>query len=115
MQSAFLLTVGFNYIGAQADINLWTPRVAQTDEFTTAQIWLKNSNGPYFASVESGWTVSSPHKLLYSTSLLHHNPHLVNNTNTKNAFSPLLIQVNPKLYGDGATRFFVYWTVSVYI
>ncbi|XP_027904959.1 uncharacterized protein LOC114164469 [Vigna unguiculata] len=76
--SAFLLTVGFNYIGAQADINLWTPRVAQTDEFTTAQIWLKNSNGPYFASVESGWTV------------------------------------NPKLYGDGATRFFVYWTRDSY-
>jgi len=23
--------------------------------------------------------------------------------------------VNPKLYGDGATRFFAYWTVSIYI
>jgi len=63
MQSAYLLTVGYNYIGAQADINLWNPKVAQTNDFTTAQIWLKNNNGPYFESVESGWTVSSLHKL----------------------------------------------------
>ncbi|XP_017420883.1 uncharacterized protein LOC108330827 [Vigna angularis] len=76
--SAFLLTVGFNYIGAQADINVWNPKVAQTNEFTTAQIWLKNSNGPYFSSVESGWTV------------------------------------NPKLYGDFATRLFAYWTRDSY-
>ncbi|KAK7352521.1 hypothetical protein VNO80_17943 [Phaseolus coccineus] len=76
--SAYLLAVGYNYIGAQADINLWNPKVAQTNEFTTAQIWLKNNNGPYFESVESGWTV------------------------------------NPKLYGDGATRFFAYWTRDSY-
>ncbi|WVZ20127.1 hypothetical protein V8G54_007449 [Vigna mungo] len=76
--SAFLLTLGFNYIGAQADINVWNPKVAQTNEFTTAQIWLKNSNDSYFSSVESGWTV------------------------------------NPKLYGDRATRFFAYWTRDSY-
>jgi len=81
MQLAYLLAVGYNYIGAQADINLWNPKVAaQTNEFTTAQISLKNNNGPYFESVESGWMVSAPHKLLYSILLLHHNSNLLNNT-----------------------------------
>ncbi|WVZ20570.1 hypothetical protein V8G54_007892, partial [Vigna mungo] len=54
--STFLLTLGFNYIGAQADINVWNPKVAQTNEFTRAEIWLKNNNGSYFSSVEKGWT-----------------------------------------------------------
>ncbi|CAJ1973512.1 unnamed protein product [Sphenostylis stenocarpa] len=78
MQSAYLVTLGYNYIGAQADINVWNPRVPEANEFTTAQIWLKNDNHPYFESVESGW------------------------------------MVNPKLYRDGATRFFAYWTRDSY-
>ncbi|KAK7410122.1 hypothetical protein VNO78_00658 [Psophocarpus tetragonolobus] len=76
--SAYLVTMGYNYVGAQADINVWNPKVTQPDDFTTAQIWLKNDNNPYFESVESGW------------------------------------MVNPKLYGDGATRFFAYWTTDSY-
>jgi len=51
--------MGYNYIGAQADINVWNPRVPEAGEFTTAQIWLKNNNNPYFESVESGWMVRS--------------------------------------------------------
>ncbi|ESW08799.1 hypothetical protein PHAVU_009G075700 [Phaseolus vulgaris] len=56
--SAYLVTMGFNYIGAQAEINVWNPKVPEPDEFTTAQIWLKNNNNPYFESVESGWMVN---------------------------------------------------------
>ncbi|KAI4337113.1 hypothetical protein L6164_015566 [Bauhinia variegata] len=67
-----------DYIGAQADINVWNPAVDLPDDFSTAQIWLKNGDGPIFETVESGWTV------------------------------------NPKLYHDKATRFFVYWTGDSY-
>ncbi|RDX58062.1 hypothetical protein CR513_62648, partial [Mucuna pruriens] len=76
--SSYLVTMGYNYIGAQADINVWNPKVDLPDDFTTAQIWLKNNNNPNFESVESGW------------------------------------MVNPKLYGDKVTRFFVYWTRDSY-
>lgn len=61
MQAAYLVTMGYNYIGSQADINVWnpSPNVDLSDDFTTAQIWLKAGNGPeYFESVESGWMVS---------------------------------------------------------
>ncbi|KAL2346523.1 hypothetical protein Fmac_000523 [Flemingia macrophylla] len=57
--SSYLVTLGYNYIGAQADINVWNPQVKMPDDFTTAQIWLKNSNNPYFESVESGWMVET--------------------------------------------------------
>src|ERR1044072_4678523 len=61
MQQAYLVTVGYNYIGAQADINVWNPRVDLPDDFTTAQIWLKKGNGPqFFESIEAGWMVSLP-------------------------------------------------------
>ncbi|MBA0853916.1 hypothetical protein Goshw_023845, partial [Gossypium schwendimanii] len=56
--AATLVTVGYNYIGAKADINVWTPNVESEDEFTTAQIWLKAGPGDNFESIESGWTVS---------------------------------------------------------
>ncbi|TKY74932.1 hypothetical protein E2542_SST03697 [Spatholobus suberectus] len=56
--SSYLVTLGYNYIGAQTDINVWNPRVDMPDDFTTAQIWLKNNNNPYFESVESGWMVN---------------------------------------------------------
>lgn len=59
MQKAYLETVGYNFIGAEADINVWNPRVDLPDDFTTAQIWLKTGNGPNFESVEAGWVVSS--------------------------------------------------------
>jgi len=61
------VTMGYNYIGAQADINVWNPKVPEPNEFTTAQIWLKNDNHPYFESVEAGWMVS----ILKITSLLN--------------------------------------------
>ncbi|GMI83888.1 hypothetical protein like AT5G25950 [Hibiscus trionum] len=55
---ATLVTVGFNYIGAKGDINVWNPNVESADEFTTAQIWVKGGPGDDFESLESGWTVN---------------------------------------------------------
>ncbi|KAL4302788.1 hypothetical protein GQ457_10G017730 [Hibiscus cannabinus] len=58
--AAFLVTLGYNYIGAKGDINVWNPNVAADDEFTTAQIWLKAGPADNFESLETGWTVN-PH------------------------------------------------------
>lgn len=57
-QAAILVTVGANYTGAKANINVWNPNV-ESEDFTTAQIWLKAGPNDNFESVESGWTVSS--------------------------------------------------------
>ncbi|XP_030452737.1 uncharacterized protein LOC115674486 [Syzygium oleosum] len=55
---AILLTVGYNYIGASGDINLWNPSVDLPDDFTTAQIWLLGGPGDKYESVEAGWMVN---------------------------------------------------------
>ncbi|KAK8698569.1 hypothetical protein V6N13_114681 [Hibiscus sabdariffa] len=57
--AANLVTLGYNYIGAKGDINVWNPNVAADDEFTTAQIWLKAGPGDNFESLETGWTKDS--------------------------------------------------------
>ncbi|KAE8698431.1 oleosin 1-like [Hibiscus syriacus] len=56
--AAILVTLGYNYIGAKGDINVWNPNVEADDEFTTAQIWLKAGPWDNFESLESGWTVN---------------------------------------------------------
>ncbi|XP_042484246.1 uncharacterized protein LOC122064583 [Macadamia integrifolia] len=55
---AILLSQGTAYLGAQGDINVWNPYVASDDEYSAAEISLKN--GPYddFESIESGWAVN---------------------------------------------------------
>jgi len=53
-QNAFLITSGYNYIGARGDVNVWSPRVELRDDYTTGQIWLKHG----LESVEAGWMVS---------------------------------------------------------
>lgn len=76
-QYAVLLTVGYNYIGAQADINVWNPVVDLGDDYTTAQIWLNGGPGDRVESVESGWMVSklfNSHlrNLIYTISLIYY-------------------------------------------
>ncbi|KAM0944723.1 putative neprosin [Dioscorea sansibarensis] len=84
-QSVALITSGYSYIGAKANINIWNPRVEADDEYTTGQMWLRN--GPYndSDSIELGWM----HDCRY-----------------------LFLQVNPSVYGDRRTRLFIYWTVD---
>ncbi|XP_062098504.1 protein neprosin-like [Humulus lupulus] len=74
---AMLVTLGYNYMGAQGNLNIWNPFVV-ADEYSTGQIWLKAGISGLFESIEAGWVV------------------------------------NPKLYGDTATRLFVYWTKDQY-
>ncbi|KAJ1430342.1 hypothetical protein SESBI_07833 [Sesbania bispinosa] len=56
--AALLMATGSNYIGAEADINVWNPKVELPDDFTTAQIWAKARNGIDFESIEAGWVVN---------------------------------------------------------
>ncbi|PNY14616.1 hypothetical protein L195_g011300 [Trifolium pratense] len=60
---AYLQAYGYNFIGAEANINVWNPRVDKPEDFTTAQLWLKATHGDNLESVEAGWMVSQ-----YSTS-----------------------------------------------
>ncbi|KAF9615994.1 hypothetical protein IFM89_027933 [Coptis chinensis] len=56
--TAVLLTEGFRYSAAKADINIWNPGVEFDDEFSSAQIWLQNGAYNDYESVESGWIVN---------------------------------------------------------
>ncbi|XVE97637.1 hypothetical protein REPUB_Repub03eG0035900 [Reevesia pubescens] len=56
--AAILVTLGYNYIGAKGDINVWNPNVESADDYSTAQIWVKGGPGDNFESVESGWVVN---------------------------------------------------------
>jgi hypothetical protein len=70
VQDAILMAYAFNFIGAQANINVWNPKVEKPEDFTTAQMWLKATNGDNFESVEAGWTVSDLLQCLVSYLIL---------------------------------------------
>ncbi|XP_031264925.1 uncharacterized protein LOC116123271 [Pistacia vera] len=56
-KKAILLTLGYIYSGAKADIKVWDPSVESDDEYSTSRVSLQS--GPYydFESLESGWAV----------------------------------------------------------
>ncbi|KAJ4959403.1 hypothetical protein NE237_026514 [Protea cynaroides] len=45
--------------GPKGDLNVWNPNVESEDEYSAAQIWLKNGPSYSFESIESGWMVDS--------------------------------------------------------
>ncbi|KAK7853108.1 hypothetical protein CFP56_036864 [Quercus suber] len=60
--TSYLITLGYSYVGARGNINIWNPRVQSPDEYTTAQIWLKSGPGDSFESIEAGWMLDSYQK-----------------------------------------------------
>ncbi|KAE8099985.1 hypothetical protein FH972_017924 [Carpinus fangiana] len=52
--SAYLITAGYNYIGASGFVNVWSPRVELLDDYSSGQIWLRHG----LESVEAGWMVN---------------------------------------------------------
>lgn len=58
-QHAIAYVEGDQYYGAKATINVWDPKIQQTNEFSLSQLWLL---GGSFASdlnsIEAGWQVS---------------------------------------------------------
>jgi Neprosin len=49
---------GDKYYGAKATINVWEPKIEQSNEFSLSQLWiLGGSFGQDLNSIEAGWQV----------------------------------------------------------
>nr|CAD1827925.1 unnamed protein product [Ananas comosus var. bracteatus] len=58
-QHAIAYVEGDKYYGAKATMNVWQPKIQQTNEFSLSQIWiLGGSFGQDLNSIEAGWQVS---------------------------------------------------------
>lgn len=58
-QHAIAYVEGDKFYGAKATINVWEPKIQQTNEFSLSQIWvLGGSFGQDLNSIEAGWQVS---------------------------------------------------------
>ncbi|CAL9201761.1 unnamed protein product [Musa hybrid cultivar] len=58
-QHAIAYVEGDKYYGAKATINVWQPKIQQSNEFSLSQIWiLGGSFGADLNSIEAGWQVS---------------------------------------------------------
>ncbi|ESQ32129.1 hypothetical protein EUTSA_v10004316mg [Eutrema salsugineum] len=55
---AIIVALGFNYVGAQSDINVWNPPRVQAGDYSSAQIWLLGGLSDTFESIEAGWMVN---------------------------------------------------------
>ena len=58
-QTAILVATVYHFIGSRASLNVWNPKVASPNEFTTSQLWLLGGGRDDFESVEAGWMVST--------------------------------------------------------
>ena len=57
-QHAIAYVEGDKYYGAKATINVWEPKIQQTNEFSLSQLWiLGGSFGQDLNSIEAGWQV----------------------------------------------------------
>ncbi|KAH0467762.1 hypothetical protein IEQ34_002795 [Dendrobium chrysotoxum] len=58
-QHAIAYVEGDKYYGAKAIINVWEPKIQQSNEFSLSQLWiLGGSFGEDLNSIEAGWQVS---------------------------------------------------------
>ncbi|KAL4198477.1 hypothetical protein AMTRI_Chr03g46090 [Amborella trichopoda] len=58
-QHAIAYVQGDKYYGAKATINVWEPKIQQSNEFSLSQLWiLGGSFGEDLNSIEAGWQVS---------------------------------------------------------
>ncbi|XP_023637103.1 uncharacterized protein LOC17883109 [Capsella rubella] len=58
ISEAVLIALGFNYLGAKSDINVWNPPRIEAKDYSTAQIWLLGGLSDTFESIEAGWAVN---------------------------------------------------------
>jgi hypothetical protein len=57
-QHAIAYAEGEKFFGAKATINVWEPKIQQTNEFSLSQLWvLGGSFGQDLNSIEAGWQV----------------------------------------------------------
>ncbi|KAG7014200.1 hypothetical protein SDJN02_24375, partial [Cucurbita argyrosperma subsp. argyrosperma] len=58
-QHAITYVEGGQYYGAKATMNVWSPKIEQTNEFSLSQIWILGGTfGEDLNSIEAGWQVS---------------------------------------------------------
>ena len=57
IQEAILIAIGYNYLGAQSDINVWNPPGVQFNDYSSSQIWLLAGLSDKFETIEAGWVV----------------------------------------------------------
>ncbi|KAK3409662.1 hypothetical protein EUGRSUZ_J01765 [Eucalyptus grandis] len=58
-QHAIAYVEGDKYYGAKATINVWEPKIQQSNEFSLSQLWLLGGSfGEDLNSIEAGWQVS---------------------------------------------------------
>ncbi|XP_010493852.1 PREDICTED: uncharacterized protein LOC104771074 isoform X2 [Camelina sativa] len=58
ISEAVLIALGYNYLGAQSDINVWNPPRVQASDYSSSQIWLLGGLSDAFESIEAGWAVN---------------------------------------------------------
>ncbi|KAL8140817.1 hypothetical protein V2J09_006838 [Rumex salicifolius] len=85
---------GNQFYGAKASVNVWSPGVTDSYEFSLSQIWvISGSFGNDLNTIEAGWQASISYIIIYTSFILN--------------------KVSPALFGDNYPRFFTYWTVSL--
>lgn len=57
IQEAVIVPLGFNYVGAKSDINVWNPQKVQAGDYSSAQIWLLGGISDTFESIEASWMI----------------------------------------------------------
>ncbi|MED6200548.1 hypothetical protein PIB30_086224 [Stylosanthes scabra] len=58
-QHAIVYVEGDKYYGAKATINVWDPKIQQSNEFSLSQMWILGGTfGQDLNSIEAGWQVS---------------------------------------------------------
>ncbi|KAJ0232390.1 AslB [Hirschfeldia incana] len=55
---AMIVALGFNYLGAQSDINIWNPPGVRAGDYSSAQISLIGGISNSFENIEAGWMVN---------------------------------------------------------
>ncbi|CAN8277234.1 unnamed protein product [Cochlearia groenlandica] len=55
---AFIVALGYNFIGSQSDINVWNPPRVHPKEYSSSQIWLLGGVSDTFETIEAGWMVN---------------------------------------------------------
>ncbi|GKD89410.1 putative neprosin, partial [Tanacetum coccineum] len=53
-----VLTEGFSYSGAKANIKVFRPFVESNDDYSSSQVMIRNGPLRSFDTIEAGWEVS---------------------------------------------------------
>nr|XP_043625411.1 uncharacterized protein LOC122596826 [Erigeron canadensis] len=58
IQFSVVLTEGFSYSGAKANIKVWNPFVESNDDYSSSEVMLRNGPLQTFDAIHAGWAVN---------------------------------------------------------